>query len=468
MQKLIFIVIVFQIILIGITSCKKTDERITKDSSALLSFDTDSVIFDTVFTGSISVTRRLKIYNNNKNALKISSISIGQTYPTNFRIIVDGVESNIQKDIVIRGKDSILVLVKALINPADKSLPYIVDEVIEFETNGNIQKVNVVAWGQDAYYHYSDSITVNTTWPTDKPHIVFNYIQVNKHVVLTLAPSTKVYMHGNSIFYVEGTLKSNGTYENPIEFNDDRLEQYKNDMPGYWYGVLFVEGSKDNEMDFVTIQNAQWGVRLGTPDTDTIPELIIKNSFIKNISTVGILGYTADILAINCVVTACAQSSVAGLAGGAYTFLNCTLANGNYIFSNRKTPTAVFADYILDANEQPTLINDLNIYFYNNIVWGNIDNEFAISDLGSGGAVNLKIAFNILKTTDKIYNVNNNILNTDPQFEKLDVGKSKELNLRLKDKSPAIDTAYPVNGLDKDIDNKQRSPIVPDMGAYEK
>jgi hypothetical protein len=471
LQKLLVLFISLQIIYLGFTSCKKTDERITKDQSAVLAFDTDSVIFDTVFTGTISVTRRLKVYNNNANAVNISQISIGQNFPSNFKIIIDGVEGNIQKDVFIRGKDSILVLVKALINPLDKSLPYVIDEDLAFETNGNTQSVKIVAWGQDAYFHYSDSITVNTTWPTDKPHIIFDYVKVNKNTTLTLAAGTKVFMHGNSIMYVEGNLKANGTFENPIDFDDDRLEQYRNDVPGYWYGIIFVEGSKDNEMDFCTIKNAQWGVRIGTPDSDTIPDLVIKNSYIYNISTAGIVAYTSDILGINCVITGCAQSAVACLAGGNYTFLNCTFAFGNYLFSNRKSPVAAFADYILDANDQPTLINDLGIYLYNNIIWGNltsIDNELIISDITLGGKVKIGMANNLIKTTDKGYNINDNIINTDPLFEKLDGARSKDLNLRLQDRSPAIDKGLPINGIDKDIDNKPRSPLVPDIGAYEK
>jgi hypothetical protein len=471
LQKLLIGFIALQFIYLGFTSCKKTDERLTTDSKAVLAFDTDSVIFDTVFTGTVSVTRRLKVYNNNPNAVNINSISVGENFPSNFKIIIDGVEGNVQKDVFLRGRDSILVLVKALINPLDKSLPYIIDEDIFFQTNGNTQSVKVVAWGQDAYFHYEDSVTVNTTWPTDKPHIVFDYVKVNKNTTLTLLPGTKVFMHGNSLIYIEGNIKANGTFENPIEFDDDRLEQYRTDVPGYWYGVLFVEGSKDNEMDFCTIKNAQWGVRLGTPDSDTIPDLIIKNSYIYNISTAGIVAYTSDILGINCVITGCAQSAVACLAGGSYTFINCTFALGNYLFSNRKSPTVAFADYILDANDQPTLINDLGIYFYNNIVWGNnssIQNEFIISDIASGGILKLGIANNLLKTSEKVFDINDNILNIDPDFEKLDGTRSKELNLRLKERSLAIDKGLPINGIDKDIDNKPRSPLVPDIGAYER
>ena len=63
-------------------------------------------------------------------------------------------------------------------------------------------------------------------WPNDKPHVVINSFLVDSLRKLTIQQGTRVYMHGNSGLFVYGTLETNGTKEDSVVFQGDRLEPH--------------------------------------------------------------------------------------------------------------------------------------------------------------------------------------------------------------------------------------------------
>ena len=86
-----------------IDSCKK--DRITTDPSAKLSFSTQSILFDTVFTTVGSTTKTFLVYNRNSQSIKISSIQLARGTASNFRINVNGLKGVQFSNIEIRAKE---------------------------------------------------------------------------------------------------------------------------------------------------------------------------------------------------------------------------------------------------------------------------------------------------------------------------------------------------------------------------
>src|SRR5210317_1997137 len=80
------------LVVVSHVNCVPGEEIIDFDYSNGLKFSTDTILFDTVFTGIGSTTRRLKVYNPNDRALKISKIELGLGASSSYRIIVDGRE----------------------------------------------------------------------------------------------------------------------------------------------------------------------------------------------------------------------------------------------------------------------------------------------------------------------------------------------------------------------------------------
>ena len=95
----------------------------------------------------------LVIHNNYKEKIKISSIRLAGGNNSNFKINVDGNAASQVNNLEIAPKDSIYIFVKVTVDPNNSNSPFVISDSIMFETNGNLQKVQLVAWGQNAYYY---------------------------------------------------------------------------------------------------------------------------------------------------------------------------------------------------------------------------------------------------------------------------------------------------------------------------
>ena len=117
-------------------SCRKINS-INPDSSLKLSFSVDTVLFDTVFTSLGSATHQLRIYNPHSDDLKISSIRLvgGESSP--FRFNLDGENAIEFYDKIIPAQDSLFSFMRVTINPNDLHTPFVVEDELEFVTNGN-------------------------------------------------------------------------------------------------------------------------------------------------------------------------------------------------------------------------------------------------------------------------------------------------------------------------------------------
>ena len=173
------IIIVLAIISSAIfSSCKK--DKI--NTNAGVSFSTDTLTFDTLFTSFGSTTKFFTIKNTQKEAIKISSIKLAGGATSSYRMNVDGDAGINFTDVEIPAKDSIYVFVEVTVNPNATALPFILEDSIQFLTNGNLQQVQLNAYGQNAHFFNADSIENNTVWNDDLPYVILNYLQIKSSV----------------------------------------------------------------------------------------------------------------------------------------------------------------------------------------------------------------------------------------------------------------------------------------------
>ncbi|MGE5424299.1 MAG: hypothetical protein ACM3N9_02980, partial [Syntrophothermus sp.] len=252
----IFLFLPFLLIL----SCKKNETADTSPSHTL-SFSTDTVYFDTVFTTVGSVTHRLLVYNTEKKKISISSVRLGGGSNSNFRINIDGQPSTGADNIEIEGNDSLFIFVKVTVDPTHQNLPLVISDSLIFSTNGNIQYVKLVAWGQDAIFHKDEDISGSNTWDSLKPHVIFGHLRVDTAGSLLIREGTKIYFHKSSYLAVssQASLKVQGTKDHPVEFRGDRLDPYYRDLPGQWKGIWLEKGSTGNQIDYAVIRNGENG-----------------------------------------------------------------------------------------------------------------------------------------------------------------------------------------------------------------
>lgn len=442
----------------AIWSCKPEEEIITYDVTNGLEFSTDTVLFDTVFTGVGSATRRLKVFNRNINAVKVSSIQLGKQDASPYRILVNGTEPLQSEELLILGKDSILILVEVLIDPQDEDSAFFVNDSIVFDTNGQIQDVKLVAWGQDAHYLGNEVLECNSTWTKGRPYVLYGSVLVDTLCQLTIEAGTQIFAQKEAFLFAKGNIIANGTHDERITFRNVRLEKRYENIPGQWGGILLLEGSHNNLFNFNVIRNAEFGIRLGSPDQDTIPDVVVANTIIENMSNSGILAFTSDLYAENVLINNCMQLVVGNLAGGNYTYKHCTFANYGYNF-RRETPSIFLSDNIqLDDNS--SIVEDLLVQMQNSIVDGNLEDEI-VFDFGGGASNQLGLNNSMFRSTIESLDTLGNILNEDPKF--ID---APGYNYRLDTLSPAKDAGI-FAGVQMDLDANLRDEL-PDLGAYER
>ena len=329
--------------------------------------------------------KRIKCYNNNNGIINISQINLLNGEDSPFRINVDGESGVVFKDLSILPGDSIFIFIEVTIDPNGSNLPLIVEDKIIFETNNNINKVVLNAWGQDAYYHVNE--IVQGIWSNDKPHVIYGvaavgYPNIDSNLNLTIESGTKIHGHSNAVLYIyKSSLNVNGNISNPVIFQQDRTEDYllypADSISGQWRGVYF-SSPLNSEIRHAEIKNSIIGLQIDTLTINNqvlLNKVKINNSLYSNILTQG-----SNVTATNCLFGNSNNYSAIVSIGGSVNFEHCTFAN--YSSSFRNTPAFLFKDYYQTADDQIIFRPFSEAQFINCIFDGNANSDFACDTLG--------------------------------------------------------------------------------------
>ena len=379
-----------------LSACQR-DEQFITDGDVRLEFSVDTLRFDTVFTELGSATQILKVYNSYDQSVRIERIRLSGDGNSKFRINVDGVAGNEQEAIRILPQDSIYVFAEVTIDPDDdlSVSPFIINEELVFETNGNEQRVVLEAFGQNANYlpgRFSrDSIVIFTgdfVFDDPKPYVIYGVVGVQDGT-WTIPAGADIYVHGGVVarefapgeglsiynsglilILENGRLVVEGTREEPVRIRTDRLEPAFEELPNQWAGIRIF--STGNQIEHAIIQNGQVGIFV-----DSAADLTLKNSVIKHTGGPGLVGVHAEIEGENLLVFDNGARALQLAHGGTYSFDYCTFASYGV-----DAPAASFNNY---ACYDPPFCNefDLNAIearFSNSILFGSRRDELVLDD----------------------------------------------------------------------------------------
>ena len=458
-MKPIFFFVVITVIFL---SCKK--EQFITSPDASLSISVDTLSFDTVFTQVGSVTQSFKIFNNNDRKLRLSLIKLSGGIASAFKININGASSVEADNIEINANDSIYIFVQVNVNPSSVTNPFILSDSISIDYNGNKKWVQLQAYGQNAVFLKREKITGNVTWDNPLPYVIIDGIQVDTASMLTISKGTKIFLHADAPFLVDGTLKVTGTKEDPVIFSGDRLDEDYKDLPGSWPGIYFRGTSENNSLKHAIIKNAYQGIIAQGLSTNA-PKVNLSQCIVDNIYDVGILGINTSINADNCLVSNCGSNIQAEL-GGNYRFINCTVASYSNIYMTHKNPVLQLSNSSAEGNNSAAL----NALFQNCIFWGDrggVDNEIAVDKQGANP---FSVTFDhvLYKAENDISNATfiASIKNEDPLFDSVNTSKNiYDFHFNNNPSSPALNTGV-VTPFLYDLDDSLRG-LTPDIGCYE-
>jgi len=472
-----YILLSFMIIIAACWSCMPERSYI-ETSEAALEFTLDTVYFDTVFTTVGTATRSFRVKNPHRKFIKIDEISLAGGNSSFFRINVDGTPGIRFPGYEIAPGDSMYVFVEATLGENNSNEILRIQDSIVFLTNGNIQDIDLVAWGQDVHILSRDTVFNSQTWTADKPFLVKDWLVVQPGQVLTIDRGSTIYLHRDAIIKIDGSLHVLGTKDEPVVFRGDRLEHFYDDIPGQW-GILYLsDTSSNNIIEYAQILHGTIGILLSAPPEDTdIPDLRVTNTLINHTSSFGLYALNASVYGNNLVIGECGASNVALFYGGSYEFVHCTFANyWRSFFSNRRLPALYMADYFIniDSTGQEVLyLNENNFEkaeFKNTIIYGNERHELVI-DSYRGNRINYFFDHCLTRIDNKEFDYtqdpqfNFTINNYDPLLD------SVPYSYQLDTLSPAKDAGLTDYALDVPFDFYGESRLndeAPDIGAYER
>jgi hypothetical protein len=459
-------------------SCNKKDKFLT--SGGEVSFSSDTLMFDTVFTAQGSATRSIRIFNKQKEKIKITSIRLRKGANSPYRLNINGQEGKQVNDVEIAGNDSVWVFAAVTIDPTNENLPFVVDDDLVVTLNGQEYSIPFVAFGQNAYY-IVDSLLGTQTWLADKPYVIIRNALVDTGATLTIPAGARIYLHKDSRLFVQGTLKVNGTQADSVIFQGDRIDPLVwigdyIDLPGQWGGLYFTGESSNNEINYTVIKNGGVSTRFGQGDVQpaaiqvdkrtvpgSIPTLKITNSVIKTSQGYGILSFGGSITAENCRIVECGAENIMFFEGGDYKLYDCTIGTfGSQFLAHSDNGSMAILNY--RATSQTDFIGaDLKAELKNCIIYGSLDNEIFF-DKKDNFLANVTLQNCLIKSVDPIagfVNNSNNISNQDPLFK--DISKD---DYHLLEGSPAIGTGVTAGSISIDLDGKTRA-TPPSIGCYE-
>jgi hypothetical protein len=478
-------------LLLTLTFCQK--EKFSTDPADKLEFSTDTLRFDTVFTQLGSATRFFKIYNRHKESIRIAKLYLENGSDSRFNLNIDGISGDAQENLEIAPNDSMYVFAEVTINPNDEFSPFVLTENIVFETNGNVQKVVLEAFGQNANYLPSRFGAGGVAgfgcgggewiWDDPKPYVIYGVLVIDSCTV-RIPKGTRVYVHGGLgkfvddegitqryndgyiAFVNQGKLIVEGTLEEPVIFEGDRLESEFNDESGQWTGLWLQAGTKGHSIDHCIVRNSIIGVRV-----DSAAELTLRNSQIYNTASSGLIGVHAKITAENCLFHTNTGFGIQLEYGGEYEFNYCTVGSYGVDGEALRMGNAL----CLDPGCGLFVSNKLMARFQNCILFGSRNDQITLFDrLDDPSQFDYELKNCIVRVQDLIKDTAYpdfldhcqpciNADNRDTIF--VDVNKR---NFRLDTlNSIANRYAVPVPGIDLDLDGKTRDAINPDAGCYE-
>jgi len=495
------------------SSCREDFEF--KPSSGNLSFSTDTLYLDTVFTDIGSSTYQFKVYNRSDEDISIPSVALAEGENSRYRLNVDGFAGKLFEDVEILANDSIFVFVEitADINTlvADDRQFLYTDQVL-FDSGDQNQKVELVTLVKDAHFLFPERFPDGTTetlslgmnnegdevliegfflddneltFTNEKPYVIYGFAGVPSGKTLEIQAGARVHFHESSgiivangaSIHVDGELSSDPELlENEVIFEGDRLEPEFSEVPGQWFTIWLTAGSTDNRFNYTTIKNSTVGILMDSNDGTSDPTLTLKNTQIYNSSNVGLLARTAFIDAENLVINNAGQAALNLSLGGRYNFRHSTIVN--YWRNSFRQFPALLIENQLETQDNLFVADLVEANFSNCIIYGNERVE-VLFNRSDEAAFNFKFENTLLRinpfNTDLLdlpeFDFNNtdfyeNItLNESPEF--LDTALNK-LNISNESAANGSGNTQTAGQVPKDILGVDRSQTQnPDAGAYE-
>ena len=518
MSKIVAYIYLSVVVLFLFTLNGCTKINYTSDPYSLLEFSEDTLLFDSVFTTIGSVSFYLTVKNPHDEALLIDRIELEDGLGSDYRINIDGQGidefgdpiTQLQ-DVTILPHDSLYIFVEVTVDPTNSTSAFINKDRIRFRTNGSDQFVVLIAYGRNASFHYQSGnwfdssnppdniLECDEIWTSDLPHVIYGPIRVKPGCSLTIEAGAEVYVHpGSGIWVQGGSIHIEGSLQDKVVFQGDRLEDAYSNYPGQWgleipiefqyegenvyytvsRGGIWLDRSANSSINHAVFKNGTVGLWVDSVAVGSNFALNISNTEISNMSSVGLLSQGGFIRGVNNLFTDCGETCGAFTLGGKIVMHLSTFANYWSNGSFRQGATVFVSDWYESAGG---IIQHRPFHpeteFQNCIVWGNNASLNDFDELVSSILEPSYYSDQIFKSCaldvqDQDFPFN--LIDSDCTLDQVPPFQSElNRNFRLEGNSTiwnGVSSIPPFEATDvsTDLDGSPRSTFSPDKGCFER
>ena len=473
-MRIKFSLITLFVVIMAVCSCSDDDSFSTSRGN-LLSFSTDTVKLDTVFSNIPTQTQTFWVYNRSGNGIRCSNIRLEHGNQTGFRVNVDGTflgptNGYQTNQVEIRNKDSIRVFVELTSTSNYADSPQLLQDNLVFSLESGVeQRVNLKAFSWDAVLVHDLHISKDTLLTSIKPMVIYGGITVDSAATLTIGAGTTLYFHNDAGIDVYGKLICNGTADANVVLRGDRIDRMFDYLPydqvsGQWQGIHFYGSSYDNVLQYTDVHSTFDGIVIDSCDVNR-STLQLLSSTVHNCQGYGILAQNCKMEIINCQITNTWHDCLS-VEGGQVNINSTTLAQF-YPFDSSRGVALRFG-----ARQFPLV----DFLCQNSLITGYADDEM-MGEPADTVAFNYLFKHCIIRTpkitTDDslrfenvIYeDIEDTISSGNKHFVKVDIDK-QQYDFRLDSISSAIGKADTITSEPLDRYGRTRDKQ-PDVGCYE-
>jgi hypothetical protein len=336
-------------ILACLVACSDNDS-FSNNRSNVLSFSTDTVRLDTVFSTIGSATYTMWVYNNSGDGIRISKAYLRQGNQTGFRVNVDGsyLDNSLGsqvRDLEVRKGDSIRVFIELTAPQNMKDVAQAVEDDLMFQLESGVaQSVRLSGCAWDALIMRDWVVERDTLVESRKPIIIYGGLTVNANATLTIR-KTVLYFHDKAGINVYGTLDADS-----VLMRGDRLDHMFDYLPydrvsGQWGGVRFFTSSTGNVLTNTELRNGSFGIRCDSARlaNDNL-RLYMERCIVHNSTGHGLELYNAFVGIKDCQITN-NQGDCVLTYGGAVLIEGCTIAQFYPFVASRGVALRFFNSY---------------------------------------------------------------------------------------------------------------------------
>ncbi len=352
MKRLIYLLLIT--LSVAFVGCDDSDS-FSASPSNILTFSTDTVSMDTVFSTVPTSTKSLWVYNNSGDGIRLNKVRLQRGNQSGFRVNVDGVYldntlGSQASDFEVRKDDSIRVFVELTSAMNGQDMPMLLEDNLVFSLESGVeQSINLRAWSWDAILCDSVIIDNDSVITSVKPIVIRKGLRIDSTATLSIQSPAQLYFANKAGVDVYGTLEIMGTPGQDVVLRGDRTDRMFDYLPydrvsGQWRGIRIHSSSTNNYIYYADIHSAEDGIVCDSSvyDDNTI-RLIIDHATIHNCKGAGVKSYYSNISIANSQITNTLGDCIA-VYGGKAQIVYTTIAQF-YPFDANRGAALRFTNY---------------------------------------------------------------------------------------------------------------------------